>query len=134
MRAWRRVWNQCYSRLLAELQAKWPEGEGRAVREFVAILLLHRQYPAQLVEAAINQALEYGCTHLDGVKLCLQQLLEPVSKPAQLDLSGYRDLGGLIQQPVDLKMYEQLLLEGFGESNEHGKSYVNGKLPQTTAA
>jgi hypothetical protein len=126
MRAWRKQWHANYERLLAALQAKWPEGRG--VREFVTILMLHRQHPTYLVEQAIAQALEYGCTHLDGVKLCLQQLLEPGVVPVSLDLSlhsGLRDVG---QQSLDLKMYEQLYMEELGETNDNGKTSVSGKL------
>ena len=47
------------------------------MREFVRILRLHETYPAQLVEQAVAQALEYGCIHADGVALCLRQLLRP---------------------------------------------------------
>ena len=126
IRAWRKQWPANYERLLAALQAKWPEGRG--VREFVTILMLHRQHPTHLVEQAIAQALEYGCTHLDGVKLCLQQLLEPGVVPVSLDLSLHSGLREVGQQVLDLKMYEQLYMEELGETNDNGKTSVSGKL------
>ncbi|HLV98226.1 MAG TPA: hypothetical protein VKT82_06060 [Ktedonobacterales bacterium] len=44
------------------------------MQEFVRILQLHEQYAAPLMQAAIEQALVYGCVHLDGVLYCLHQL------------------------------------------------------------
>jgi hypothetical protein len=139
-RAWRKQWSPVYSQLLEALQNKWSEGRG--VREFVGVLLLHRHHPAGLVEQAIGLALEYGCSHLDGVKLCLTQLLAPASLPPPLPAGHYEGLGKNLPQALDLKMYEQLLLEGFageqtnqrGELNYAGrKSVTGGKLPQATA-
>ncbi len=134
MRDWRKQWDECYERLLAQLQVKWPEGRG--VREFVEILLLHRQHPPQLVEQAVKQALKYGCSHLDGVKLCLQQLLEPASAIPSLDLSQFGTLQALSNQPLDLKMYEQLLLSGFEEEDSYefttGQPPTGRKLPEAT--
>ena len=58
---------------VAWLREQWPEGRG--VKEFVQVLRLARGYPApSLVEQAVEQALTYGSTHLDGVKLCLEHL------------------------------------------------------------
>jgi transposase len=141
MRVWRKQWPQSYSQLLAELQAKWPDGRG--VREFVAILLLHRQHSTELVEQAITLALGYGCSHLDGVKLCLAQLAEPAALPPPLRPERYTGLVQLEAQALDLKMYEQLLLQGFeppqererGEPNyaQSRKSVTGGKLSQATA-
>jgi hypothetical protein len=51
--------------MLRVLREKWPEGRG--VQEFVRVLQLHEQYPASLIQQAIEQALTYGCVHLDGV-------------------------------------------------------------------
>jgi len=79
------------------------------VREFVRILQLHQQYPAALVERAIEQALEYGCAHFDGVWHCLHHLLIPESMPTRLDLSTHQELQGIGTQPIDLHCYEQLL-------------------------
>ena len=69
IRRWRETWPQAYEDLLTRLRENSPTGQG--FREFIQILNLHRQHPADQVEAAIRQALEYGCTHLDGVTLCL---------------------------------------------------------------
>jgi len=41
------------------------------VQELVRILQLHQQYPASLLELAVEQALSYGCVHLDGLLLSI---------------------------------------------------------------
>ena len=106
LRRWRETWPPAYERLLAKLQT-----EDQGVREFVRILRLHEKHPAHLVEAAIAQALAYGCIHAAGVELCLRQLLRPETTPAALDLAGHPRLGGDLERP-DLHRYEQLLMAG----------------------
>jgi len=72
---WRQQWSKSYERLLAELRESKPDGRG--VREFLEILKLHQEYPEKLAEQAFEMVLDFGAAHLDGVKLCLWQLLEP---------------------------------------------------------
>jgi hypothetical protein len=107
IRRWRQDWPEVYERLLAQLQAKWPQGRG--VREFIRILKLHGHYPADLVIQAVEQALQYGCAHADGVELCLRQLLNPGSPTSPLDLSPWPQLMGVGEQAPDLHCYDQLL-------------------------
>jgi len=106
LRRWRASWPPVYERLLAQLQV---EEEG--LREFIRILKLHQEYPAQLIEQAVGQALAYGCLHLDGVKLCLRQFLVPTLAVSALDLSAHPQLGIAIELP-DLRCYDQLLVAG----------------------
>ena len=89
------------------LKEKWPEGRG--IQEFVRILHLHKDYPAELLEQAIEQALAYGCVHLDGVLHCLRQLTDVKEPTTSLDLSDRPDLQNIGNQPVDLSRYERLL-------------------------
>lgn len=107
LRQWRKRWPADYERLLVELQKRWPEGRG--VREFVAILKLHRQYPAEMVTEAIRQAIELGAAHLDGVQLGLRELAKTPAAPQALDLGEHPQLAGVGQQPVNLNQYDQLL-------------------------
>ena len=62
-------------KLLARLRADGRDGRG--VREFVRLLRLPREHPADQVAQAIRLALAYGCLHADGVALCLHQLQHP---------------------------------------------------------
>jgi transposase len=112
MRRWRAQWPAVYERLLKQLRALWPDGRG--LREFLAILKLHLDHPADLVEQAIQAALALGAVHLDGVELCLRQLEAPQDQPVALDLSGYPALHGIGAQPVNLRQYDLLLASANG--------------------
>src|SRR6266566_3660262 len=107
IKEWRKEWPQSYSKMLEILKEKWPEGRG--VQEFIRILQLNKDYPADVIEQAIDQALSYGCVHLDGVLHCLHQLIEPEEPNTRLDLSDRPDLQNIGNQPVDISRYEKLL-------------------------
>ncbi len=107
LRQWRKEWPAGYEQLLQRMQASKPDGRG--VREFLNVLKLHQDYPAKLIEKAVCMALELGAVHLDGVQLCLRQLLEPAPLPEPLDLSDYPKLMNVGEQPVDLRQYERLM-------------------------
>ncbi len=107
LRRWKKDWPESYHTMLQVLRGKWPEARG--VQEFIRILQLHKDYPADLIEQAIEQALSYGCVHLDGVLHCLHQLAEPQETPKSLDLSDRPNLQQIGNQPVDLSRYEKLL-------------------------
>jgi hypothetical protein len=79
------------------------------VREFVRILRLHREHPAEQIEQAIRLALEYGCLHADGVALCLHQGQHPTPPMPSLDLTSHPRLAPVGTPPVDGRHYEQLL-------------------------
>ena len=111
LRKWREGWPTSYHQMLRDLREKWPEGRG--IQEFVRVLHLHQDYPAPLLEQAIEQALSYGCMHLDGVLHCLHQLIEPQERPSPLDLSHQPALEGVGNQPIDLSRYEQLLKQSW---------------------
>ena len=106
MRQWRQNWPADYECLLATLRQNKPEGSG--IREFIAILKLHRSYPEEVVNQAVHQALEMGAAHLDGVQLCLRQLVSPQTLPPALDLAHSR-LATVGNQPIHLEQYNQLL-------------------------
>lgn len=114
IRQWRAGWPAVYEQLLAELQQRQPGSAG--VREFIRVLQLHQQHPAELIEQAITEALQYHCPHADGVELCLRQLLQPDVAPPQLDLSGHPRLQQLASPPVSTAQYNQLL--SGGDQNE----------------
>jgi transposase len=107
IRRWRKGWPPVYERLLAHLQAQWSDGRG--VREFVRILKLHHDHPDHVVAQAVEQALEYGCAHADGVELCLRQLLDPRLPTPSIDLSAWPELVDVGAQTPDLHRYDCLL-------------------------
>jgi len=107
LRQWRKTWSADYERLLAAMQARNPDGLG--VREFVAVLKLHNDYPGESVALAVRQALELGAAHLDGVQLCLRQLLAEKSLPGPLSMTPLPEFAGVGNQPLNLEQYNQLL-------------------------
>jgi transposase len=107
LRAFRREWPPAYHRLLERLKENWPEGRG--VKEFVRVLRLHQQHPAEVIEQAVERALEYGCVHADGVIHCLHALEQPQFEMPALDLSEQPHLAEVGTQPVHLQQYEQLV-------------------------
>jgi len=106
MRQWRQTWEPEYEKMLDVLRKSKPDGSG--VREFVAILKLHRDHPAELVNRAVKQALDLGATHLDGVQLCLRQILSPQESPPALTVD-HPKLAAVGSQPICLEQYNQLL-------------------------
>ena len=107
LRQWRKKWPTAYEQLLRGLQQSKSEGQG--IREFVAILKLHQTYAADLVEQAVEAAVQTGAMSLDGVMYYLQQLTNPLPSPRALDLSCLPQLATIGCQPVDLQVYNQLL-------------------------
>jgi hypothetical protein len=107
VRHWRERWPVAYEQLLDHLREKWPDGKG--VREFIRILKLHHDHPADLMAQAVTQALEYGCGHLDGVRLCLRQLTEPEMTISSIDLANWPQLVGVGAQELNLARYDDLL-------------------------
>jgi transposase len=106
MRRWRQSWPTAYEQLLAALRQNKPDGNG--VREFIAILKLHRSYAEETVNQAVQQAVEMGAAHLDGVQLCLRQLLSPSLPAPRLELTQAK-LAAVGNQPIHLEQYNQLL-------------------------
>lgn len=109
LRRWRETWPPAYEGLLQTLQEK--RANGAVTREFLHILALHRQHPAELIERAIQLALQNQCAHLEGVRLFLHQLEHPEAPIPPLDLSQRPQLQRIQAGPVDLRQYEALLGE-----------------------
>lgn len=112
VRQWRTTWPSVYETLLAHLRQKWPDGRG--VREFIAILHLHRSHDAADVTAAIEAALAHHCAHADGVRLWLTQSQQPETVFAALDLRDHPRLVAVGQQAVQASAYDALLGGGGG--------------------
>jgi hypothetical protein len=106
LRQWRKHWPQDYDRLLEALRTRLPEGRG--VKEFIAVLKLHKEHPADQVAQAVHAALELGAASLDGVQLCLRQLQQP-QQPARLEAERFAGLAAFGNQPVNLQQYDCLL-------------------------
>jgi hypothetical protein len=107
IRRWRKEWPPVYERLLDRLQGQGRKGHG--IREFIHVLGLHQEHSADLVAQAVEQALEFGCAHADGVTLCLNQLLDSDRPAPSLDWSEPPSWAAVGEQSPDLTCYDQLL-------------------------
>lgn len=107
VRRWRKSWPAVYERLLEVLRERWPEGRG--LREFIAILKLHQEHPAEQIEKAVRAALNQGVPNLDSIQLLLRRQVDADALPGSLDLTGHPRLQGIGEQPVVLEQYDRLL-------------------------
>ena len=107
LRQWRKEWPPAYDQLLKTLQQNHVNGS--AVREFIAVLKLHKIYPVNMVRQAIQTAVASGMAHLDGVQYQLRQQVAEKPEQTSLDLSAYPELSRIGHQPIDLQAYNQLL-------------------------
>ena len=111
LRQWRQQWPSHYEQLLSTLKQRHA-GKPEAVREFIRILQLHQQHSPALMATAIAQALKEGLGHYEGVRFCLNRLLDPSPTVTPLDLSSQPALHPIGQQSLDLKRYDRLLTGG----------------------
>jgi transposase len=107
MRYWRKHWPKDYDRLLEALRTRLPDGRG--VKEFIAVLKLHQDHPADQIQQAVHAALELGAASLDGVMLCLRQLQQTQPQLTLLETERFAPLAAFGNQPVNLQQYDQLL-------------------------
>jgi transposase len=109
IRHWRGGWPAVYERYLAKLRQRFTESE--AVRRFVQVLGLHREFPTADVELAVQRALDAECFNADGVRhlLLVQDDAPPV--PVSLDLAERPALYQLPVMAPDLARYNQLMAQ-----------------------
>ena len=107
LRHWRKHWPKDYDRLLEALRTRLPEGRG--VKEFIAVLKLHREHPPDQIQQAVHAALELGAASLDGVTLCLRQLQHGQSQFPALEAERFANLAAFGNQPVNLAQYDRLV-------------------------
>lgn len=107
LRHWRKHWPKDYEDLLEALRTRLPEGRG--VKEFIAVLKLHREHPADQVQQAVQSALELGAASLDGVMLCLRQLQQAQPLFPALEAERFASLAAFGNQPVNLQQYDRLV-------------------------
>lgn len=114
IRQWRQQWPVVYEAVLTHLRQQATsdrsvQGESHAIRTFIEILLLHRTYPAALVEQALQDALHSGLVNREGVLFCLHRRLDPTPTVPPLDLTAYPTLATLTCPKPDLQQFNQLL-------------------------
>ena len=87
-------------------------GDDQGTREFVQVLQLHQQWPAERVEAAVEEALQFQVYSFEAVKHLLLRQQSPGEgfSPLAMDL-----IPGVTDRQVeapDLGRYDQLLAGG----------------------
>jgi hypothetical protein len=89
------------------LVQRWGTSQG--TQEFVRILLLHRDQPADLVRQAMEQALQYHAYSADVVHNIVLQLTQPVPTVSVLDLSAQPALAAIPAAAADVSHFDRLL-------------------------
>jgi len=98
-----------YEQYRRSLNARSPRGN----REFVKILMLHRDYPTALVTEAIEIAMAYNVYSYDGVFNILGQLLVSGSpKTAPVSKDKLQGIPEVVVIPPDLSKYSALMSGG----------------------
>lgn len=66
IRQWRPAWPSSLERLLAQFKEK--QGETAGIKDFIAVLMLYRDYDGQEIEAAVELALENHLSGSEGIR------------------------------------------------------------------
>ncbi|MBU4257596.1 IS21 family transposase [Patescibacteria group bacterium] len=103
IRQWREIWPESLNLLLKSFTT--AQGETRGVKDFISVLMLYREHPADEVEAAVDLALENNIRTSDGVRHILIYAndtdagIVPLENWPSLpppDVTVYGQLGGVI--------------------------------------
>ena len=100
IRQWRESWPSCYKKLLKRFQES--QGETCGIKDFITVLMLHREYEASEVESAVELALSQGLSSSEGVRhLLIYTSDSPVQTPS---LEGWDTIDS-----ADVSQYGQLV-------------------------
>lgn len=108
IRRWK--WPQIYDRYHDQLCEHLPDGRG--TREFIKVLLLHRDFPAETIEVGISLALEYRAYGFDALHNILLQLTTDTQRHLPIDLSDRRTLATIKIAEFRPDQYNRLLAGG----------------------
>lgn len=109
-------WPRVYDRLWEALKQRFGESNGN--RQLLAVVGLHRDYPAAAIEAGVTQALELGCIEAGAIAVLVRNHHCPQEPVPALEEVGR--LGGYGQaRAVDLQAYDALRPSQRGEVS-HG--------------
>jgi len=102
IRQWRKSWPQSLNKLLERFCS--AQGETKGIKDFIAVLMLYRDYAANEIEAAILLSLENNISASDGVRHLLiytggtDANIAPLALWPSLpppDIAVYGQLGGV---------------------------------------
>jgi len=103
IKQWRKTWPASYETLLARFCAS--KGETKGTKDFIQVLLLHKKYNTQDIQAAIEKALKANVSCSDAVFQILINSLEQPTSFGSLpnweilptpDVSVYSQIGGTV--------------------------------------
>jgi transposase len=95
--------------IYAAVRDKLCQGQPEGYREFTAMLLLHREFPASAVAQALQEAWDRGCLQVSAVR---QILLNQTTPPPPAPVAVPQALEGAMVSPPDLAAYDTLLSAG----------------------
>ena len=81
----------------------------RPEREYIRLLLLHREWATERIAAALSQAIAFGCYNVDAVRAFLNHK-EDSSFKVRLDTSAWPQLDGIKVTRPDIKRFNRLLV------------------------
>jgi hypothetical protein len=111
IRQWRVEWPASYERLLAHFRQKNTHGKG--TKEFIKVLMLLAEYPKELVDHAILEALQLRLSDAASLQLLLDAQQQVAGKGFEpLAIEQYPRLTGYEVAPPDLEHYGALLKGG----------------------
>ena len=110
IRQWQKEWPSSYMRLLDQFRFK--NGEGKGTKEFIEVLFLLQTYDKQLVNRAIEQALEYGFSDAASVKVILTYRDNDSNSDVIVPLDDCPHLAGYKVAAPDVESFGSLLEGG----------------------
>jgi len=110
IRQWRPSWPGTYETMLSILQDRL--GNNKGTRDFVRILQLHKDYPSEEVNRAVEQALEYSSYSHDAVKHLLLSRTTPMQSYVPLNPDLIPGITDRWIADSDLNCYDALLAGG----------------------
>jgi transposase len=108
LQPWRAQWPAVYEQYRQALIQRWGTSQG--TREFIRVLLLHRDQPADVIRQAIEQALAHQAYSADVVHNIVLQLAQAAPTIVALDLSARPVLAAIPAAAADVSHFDQLLL------------------------
>ena len=78
IRQWKEKWPKSFDSLLARFRA--TQGENKGIKDFITVLLLHRDYSQTEIEIAVELAVEHNISSSEGVKHLLLFAQENIKK------------------------------------------------------
>ena len=102
IKEWRKSWPEVFNTLLDRFRRE--HGETKGIKEFISVLMLHKDYSCSEIEAAVELALENDISSSEGIRHILIFVKEPKQEISPLtdwlklplpDVSVYGQLGGV---------------------------------------